>query len=348
MKPNLLKTLTAALSLATLLALPAAHAAVTTENWDGSANSDWNDKNNWTPTGKPAVGDPVTFGSVAATTYTVTLTHASFANQIQFNTAGSPTQGFTIGGAFALTFDGTGGVTNNTPFAQTFAAPVNLTLGAALPFTSTSTGGLVVNSSVINGGFLLTLSGTAASSISGVISGTGGLTKSGTNTWTLSGTNTYTGATTINGGTLQLGASNVFANTSNFVINGGTLAGNNFSDTVGTLTVGASGAIIDFGTGGNSTFNFANSQLASWTGNLTITNYVLGVSHLFFGTDATGLTSTQLAMIDFSPSGYGGPGTASIDSFGEVLVPEPSTYAALFGLAALGLALYRRRALAAA
>ena len=41
--------------------------------------------------------------------------------------------------------------------------------------------------------------------LSGVVSGTGAVTKIGNNTLTLTNTNTYTGSTTVSGGTLQLG-----------------------------------------------------------------------------------------------------------------------------------------------
>ena len=47
--------------------------------------------------------------------------------------------------------------------------------------------------------------------------------------------NTYTGPTTITEGRLRLGASNVIADNSNIVLNGGTLATGGNSDTVGDL-----------------------------------------------------------------------------------------------------------------
>ena len=60
-------------------------------------------------------------------------------------------------------------------------------------------------------GTLTTGGNNTSTTYSGVMSGTGGLTKAGTGTLTLSGANTYTGATNVNVGTLTLGAANRLA-----------------------------------------------------------------------------------------------------------------------------------------
>jgi len=91
----------------------------------------------------------------------------------------------------------------------------------------------VAGSQVALGANTLTLGGVGSSAFAGTIGSTGGITKQGSGTFTLSGANTYTGGTTINAGTLALGA-------------GGSLAAS------GTVTL-ATGATFDLSAAGAQT-----------------------------------------------------------------------------------------------
>lgn len=92
--------------------------------------------------------------------------------------------------------------------------------------------------------------------VNATIAGTNGLTKSGAGTLVFGGyTKTYTGNTTVNAGTLRLGASNMIADTSRLVLGAnGTFDLNGFSETVaaisgsGTLALGT--GTLSFGSGG--------------------------------------------------------------------------------------------------
>ena len=110
-----------------------------------------------------------------------------------------------------------------TPAATTInVGTLRLGVAAGVPSTSTVTiaSGAILDLNNLNGtiaslagaggvtlgsGTLTTGGNHASTTLAGIISGSGGLTKSGTGTFTLSGANTYTGATAINAGTLKLG-----------------------------------------------------------------------------------------------------------------------------------------------
>jgi autotransporter-associated beta strand protein len=208
---------------------------------------------------------------------------------------------------------------------------------------------------------LITTSGGAAS-LSGTISGSGGLIKLGPLMAILSGTNTYTGATTISagtltlaasgssalgstssitvnsGGTVLLGASNQINNSAPMTLAGGTFAKGNFSEGststagVGALTLTATGSHLDFGTGTVGTLTFASFSPASntllidnWTGAAN-TIGTASTDRLVFNSDQTSNLS------DFWFTGYA-PGASEFSLGGgyyeitPTVIPEPSTYA---------------------
>ena len=146
-----------------------------------------------------------------------------------------------------------------------------------------------VNNVAINtNGYALTFSGDADTTISGIISGSGSLTKTGNGTLKLSGANSYTGNTVVNEGTLLVSGADSLTSTSLVTVNGGgnlqfdaalgsraqssaiNLAGgmltftgmnNNALNVDGVLTLG-SGSILDVG----------NLNLTGMYGTVTLAN----------------------------------------------------------------------------
>ena len=162
--------------------------------------------------------------------------------------------------------------------ADTSAVTLANVAGAILDLNGTNetigslAGGGAAGGNVTLGSGTLTAGGNnGTTTYTGILSGTGGLTKQGTGVFTLSGNNTYTGATTIGAGILQLGAANRIANTSAVTVNAGaTFNLNNFAETIGSLA-GAGNVTLGTGTlttGGNNTFT-AFSGVMSGTGGLT-------------------------------------------------------------------------------
>jgi autotransporter-associated beta strand protein len=193
------------------------------------------------------------------------------------------------------------------------SAPVTISGNVALSAAG-NTSTLQVQSTADSG------AGTAVLTLSGAISGAGNLAKTGAGDLVLSGANSYTGSTKVTAGVLELLTANAIATSSSLVLNGGTVSLGGFNQAMGSSTLGlTASSAIDFTLGGS--MSLANSSALTWTGTLDLLSYNSSTDPLYVGTDATGLTSAQLADIEFD-----GSGVASITSAGLITeVPEPAT-----------------------
>jgi autotransporter-associated beta strand protein len=134
------------------------------------------------------------------------------------------------------------------------------------------------------------------------LSGDGGFTQAGSGNTVLMLANTYIGPTTIEAGTLTLGAAGVLPDASRVFIGNATLAAGPFAETAGSLDI-AGAAAIQLAT--DAALSFANSSDVDWAGGtLHLTGVFVPGSSLRFGTGGNGLTPSQLALI--SADGFTG------------------------------------------
>jgi fibronectin-binding autotransporter adhesin len=167
------------------------------KTWTGSSSTVWGAAGNWSG-GVPGSGDIASFDA------------ASYANQPSLGATGNAKQismssgsaAVTIGGGSALTIGVNGISMNSATNTLTINAPV--ILGASQTWNAATT--LTLSGSTItNGTYTLTASGTGAITMSDVIgSGSGGINKNGAGTLTLSGANTFTGAVSLSAGVLTI------------------------------------------------------------------------------------------------------------------------------------------------
>ena len=201
---------------------------------------------------------------------------------VVFDQATNGTYAGVMSGSGSLTKNGVGTVTLTGANSYTGGTVVNagvLQLGAGASLATgsalTVNGGtfdLNGNSQTVGalsgaggvialGGGTLTTDSASNTTLSSAISGGGGFVKQGTGLLTLTGANTYTGGTTVNDGTLQLGASGSLASGGALTVNGGTFDLNGNSQTVGTLS--GTGGTIALGGGVLTTSSANDSTLAS-------------------------------------------------------------------------------------
>ncbi|WET38897.1 autotransporter outer membrane beta-barrel domain-containing protein [Citrobacter enshiensis] len=145
------------------------------------------------------------------------------------------------------------GGTLKAGIANAFAQSANVAVasGATLDLNSynQTARNLSGAGNVTLGSAMLTENAVSDTTFSGILSGTGGLTKTGSGVFTLSGSNSYSGGTTISAGTLQLGNGGTTGAIAGNVTNNGTLAFNRSDATTFDGVISGSGRVTQVGTG---------------------------------------------------------------------------------------------------
>ena len=233
-------------------------------------------------------------GTIAGTGTTFTLSggNATLAGTNTY-TGSTTINGGTLS-VSAITNGGVAGALGNSTNAVG-----NLVLGGGtLEYTAsgnstdrnfTLTAGTTSTISVTNSSANLTISGASATT-------TGALTKAGSGTLILSGNNTYTGATTINAGTLQIGANGTSGSlsSSSAIANNGSLVINRSDAVALGNIISGTGNLTKLGQG-----NLALSGNNTYTGVTTISSGNMTISHSnALGSTIGGTTVSANAVLE--------------------------------------------------
>ena len=238
-----------------------------------------------------------------------------FESTFYANTAGySSTFGNNISGSSGLVKSGAGTLTLSG--ANTYSGGTTLSAGtiAVGHNTALGTGGLAMsNATTLQAALAVSLSNAIsiegvstidtnsyAMGLSGVVSGTGNLTKISAGTLTLSGANTYSGGTRLSAGTIAVGH--------NTALGAGGLAMSNATTLQAAVAVSLSNAISIEGVSTIDTNSYAMglSGVVSGTGNLTkISAGTLTLSGANTYSGGTTLSAGTIAVAGASPTGTG-------------------------------------------
>jgi filamentous hemagglutinin family protein len=223
----------------------------------------------------------------------------------------------TQGGAGNLVLTGT-----NTYGGNTTVSSGSLTLqGSGSLGSGSYEGGVAIGS-----GATLRVSTSVDQTLGGAISGSGALVKdtSTASTLTLTSANSYTGGTTIDAGSLTLGADNVLADAAAITVNGGSLDIGSHSDAVGTVTLNSGAIRGSTGVLSAASVVASNSAAASISailgGSGGLDKYGAGTLTLSGANSYTGSTTVNAGTLAIAnPTGLGGVAGGTTVASGAVL-----------------------------
>ena len=218
-------------------------------------------------------GNVTLSGGVTTVSGTGSLTATTIANNAALVIASSGSQTLAaISGTGSLAY--TGGSTLSLTSASSYDGRLSIGAGSTLRVAGAGAlGSGSFTSGIANEG-TLDLSGTAAQTIAGAISGAGSVTKGAAGTATLSGNNSYAGSTSVTAGTLMLGSGSALgtADGSTAVSTGAVLDLNGQSVAAEALTLSGTGVA-----GAGALTNSSTSATASWGGSVTLGSAATGI-----------------------------------------------------------------------
>jgi autotransporter-associated beta strand protein len=284
--------------------------APVTCTWTGAGpDSDWSDPLNWAGNIAPSPGDLLVFGPGAGQlTSTNDYPAGTTFNSIRFTSAG-----YTVSGNDLVLDNGLDGT------SATGANSFNINI--ALTSDSTINGGygsttLTVGGNIDDGGNTVRVGGgTGTVTLSGIISGTGGLDDYDSGTLVLSGNNSYTGNSVLNGNGILALASGTALGSGNLVLDGGTLEASGGAQTLANPIIVSANVAV----GGTSSLTLIGA--VTLTGNCTLAVSSTGTTTLSGGVGQSGgtwaLTKAGTGLLVLAAAGsYGGGTILSAGSLG--------------------------------